>query len=189
MDSVRSKYAIISNNCWGGELYRYINSEYYSPFIGLYINIPCYMELLKQFDVLMKGPLEFCSESQYCTEIVNYPLGRLGQKVELHFVHYRSVEEAREKWYRRCDRMFREVSNENYFYKICDRDFCSASHLKEFHALIPQNKVSFGVRESGFSMHKVIPNPGFGYVVDGRRLFERSKSYMDVWKWLHKLPQ
>lgn len=40
-------FTIISNNCWGGELYKELNLAYNTPFIGLFIYAPCYIKMLK----------------------------------------------------------------------------------------------------------------------------------------------
>lgn len=49
--------SVVSNNCWGGFMYQSCKLEYQSPFIGLFILPPCYIELLERFDEVMKKPL------------------------------------------------------------------------------------------------------------------------------------
>lgn len=50
---------IISNNCWGGFMYQSCKLEYQSPFVGLFILAPCYIELLERFDEVINRPLIF----------------------------------------------------------------------------------------------------------------------------------
>jgi uncharacterized protein (DUF1919 family) len=50
-------FVIISDNCWGGEVYQWFKRPYNSPFIGLFLNGPCYIKLLSNFDYYMNQEL------------------------------------------------------------------------------------------------------------------------------------
>ena len=178
------KVAIISNNCWGEQLYKYIKQEFYSPFIGLYINIPCYIDLLSDFDNLMQYPIKFIKNSKYPIQKTDYPIGTLDNRVEIHFMHYENQDNANEKWMRRRDRMFDVISKDNYFYKICDRDFCQISHILEFHKMIKNNKLSFGIEKINIDHHVVIQNANESTVMDGVELFHKSIEIFDMKAWL-----
>lgn len=99
---VRNKnFTIISNNCWGATIYQELNLHYLTPFVGLYLNAPCYIKLLKKLAYYLKLPLTFTETSRY--EIYNekkrkgewsYPVGLLDGDIEIHFFHYNSQEEA-----------------------------------------------------------------------------------------------
>jgi len=40
-------FTIVSNNCWGGEVYRGFGLPYQTPFVGLFLFPACYIKLLK----------------------------------------------------------------------------------------------------------------------------------------------
>jgi uncharacterized protein (DUF1919 family) len=88
---------LISRNCWGGQAYQSLGLPYNSPFVGLFLFGPCYMKLLRDFDSYMQMELEFIEISKYADAYNNHPIALLGD-VEIHFQHYGSIEEAREKW-------------------------------------------------------------------------------------------
>ena len=52
-------FTIISNNCWGGFVYQKFNLQYRTPFVGLFIFAPDYIELLENFDILIEKKLFF----------------------------------------------------------------------------------------------------------------------------------
>ena len=79
-------FVLVSNNCWGGEVYQWYQRPYNSPFIGLFIYGPCYNKLLKRFDHYMDQPLEFIRKSKYPEPHRDweYPIARLDD-IEIHF--------------------------------------------------------------------------------------------------------
>src|SRR5580658_2143796 len=103
--TVRTRhFSIISINCWGGEIYRDLDIPYQTPFINLYLELPCFVGFLENFDTAIRAPLEFVEESRYHGKLA-FPIGLIMGTYEIHFMHYRSQEEAREKWNRRRDRI------------------------------------------------------------------------------------
>ena len=57
-------FTIVSNNCWGGFVYQKFGLEYKTPFIGLFIFTPDYIELLKNFKELIFKELKFINFEQ-----------------------------------------------------------------------------------------------------------------------------
>ena len=102
---------IISNNCWAGTaVYQPFGLKYNTPTVGLFIMDDDYIEFLENLDFYLAQPLRFVplTESKYRDTLfkdgersVNYPLAILDDKVEIHFLHYKSESEAAEKWQRR----------------------------------------------------------------------------------------
>lgn len=90
-----------------------IGMEYNSPTLGLYFMYPDYIELLSNLKYyLTDARIEFVENSKYPIGDERraawshwYPIGLLGGKVEIHFLHYHSEKEAAEKWYRRAARV------------------------------------------------------------------------------------
>ena len=57
-------FVLISNNCWGGEVYQWYKRPYNSPFIGLFLYGPCYDKLLSDFDHYIDQKLKFVKISK-----------------------------------------------------------------------------------------------------------------------------
>jgi uncharacterized protein (DUF1919 family) len=69
---------------------------------------------------------------------MNYPIGKLGE-LELHFVHYKNINEAKEKWNERRIR----INYDNLFIMMTDNDGCSEETIKRFEKLPYRNKVFY----------------------------------------------
>ena len=179
-----TNFVVISNNCWGGEIYRRLGMQYNTPFIGLYIYGPDYIKLLKNLAYYLSIELSFVETSKWLSSPVSYPVGVLDD-VELHFVHYENKELALAKWNRRLKRMNEFTGTDKYFFKIDDRDLSDENIIMSFHNLPYRNKVSFGVdqlnaenhfRVEEFQQEKTVP--------DGVALYAISFKYFDVLKWV-----
>ncbi len=140
------EFTIISNNCWGGIMYQYYGLEYRTPFIGLFIPMPCYIKLLSDFDAAMAADLSFieAGQSEYYRKIPDladkkYPIGVLPGGIEIHFLHYKSREEARAKWEKRKSR----INKNNMLVKMAEIDFCTKELIEKFDNLPFKNKICY----------------------------------------------
>ena len=129
--------SIISNNCWGGHVYRFFGLPYSSPTIGLYFFTDEYIKFLKDIEHYLSVELEFIplEQSKYCQILKERntppcPIGVLDD-VELVFLHYHSEDEAQEKWTRRKARL----DMNHLIVKMTEQNLCSLEHLKSFDAL------------------------------------------------------
>lgn len=143
-------FSIISNNCWGGGVYQDLKLPYTSPTIGLFFYVDDYLEFLRDLKYYLSCNLLFVEESKY--EDVNvermksgkfYPIGLLDNKVEIHFLHYKTEEEAMTKWHKRA----RRVDFDNLFIKMDDRDGCTEKSIYVFDKLPYKNKIFFSSRK------------------------------------------
>lgn len=139
------EFSIISSNCWGGSVYEDLKLPYQSPTIGLFFYAQCYLELLQELKTNINLPLSFTATSKYQeaniyrNENYAYPIGLLGENIEIHFLHYKTIEEAEDKWARRKERV-----NWNNLYIACtDRDGMTPELMKTFDNLPYKNKVLF----------------------------------------------
>ena len=55
----RCDFSIISNNCWGGSVYRYFGLPYQSPTAGLYFFASDYVRFSANLRHYLASPLEF----------------------------------------------------------------------------------------------------------------------------------
>lgn len=180
------KFVIISNNCWGAEIYKRLGREYNTPFVGLFIYGPDFLKLLKNFDFYINQQLQFKKESMWTDKELTYPIGYLSD-IEIHFMHYKTKEEAELKWKRRLKRMKLVKNKNNYYYKICDRDFSNRRILEQFHELPFKNKISFAVFELENKNHiQLSGTKGDKFSPDGVKLFKLTHNYFDLFCWLKK---
>ena len=145
-------FTIISNNCWGTFIYKKFGLSYQSPFINLLIFAPDYIEFLENFSPDMLNKISFIEHknSKHKEEMIklniyeqNYPIGFLDDKYELHFLHYTSQEDAKDKWLRRVKRM----NFDKLIFKFSDGDKFEDSMAKRFDDLNFKNKICFTAKE------------------------------------------
>ena len=142
-----SSLSIISTNCFAGRIMQDLNLRYNSPTAGLYFFYPDYIEFLQNLRYyLTDARIEFVNVSKYklgneryIAQNKSYPIGILGGKVEIHFLHYHSEKEAAEKWYRRASR----VNFDNLLVIGMDQNLCSEADIKAFDKLQFKNKIMF----------------------------------------------
>ncbi len=141
--SIKNKdFSIISNNCWAGRVYQYLDMPYLSPTAGLYFFAPDYVKFVSDLKRYLDTPLRFIApeESKYYEEIkkrnqTDKPIGILGD-VEIVFLHYKTKEEAEEKWNRRKER----VNYDNIILKFSRMDLCTENEIAAFDAIPFENK-------------------------------------------------
>lgn len=139
----RRDFTIISNNCWAGRCYQYLDMPYLSPTVGLYFFAEDYLKFVSDLRYYLSLELEFISweQSKYSKELmdkgqVNIPIGKLDD-VEIVFLHYSSEDEAREKWNRRKER----VNYEDIYFKFSRMNLCTEKELRKFDDLPCTNKI------------------------------------------------
>lgn len=140
-----TSFTIISNNCWGGFVYKSYNIQYNSPTIGLFFMADDYVKFTSNLKNYISKDLNFieATKSKYYNELKedkrfgNYPIGKLGD-IEIMFLHYKDENEAYEKWTRRCER----INWNKILVKFNDQNGCTEENLKVFND-ISHKKVIF----------------------------------------------
>lgn len=138
---------IISNDCWGGFMYRYLHLPFHSPFIGLFVMPEDFVKILKSPEIL-DSDLKFIPKQQsrhlsHINHTKDYPVGVLDQSVEIHFLHYANEQEARSKWNRRVGR----IDWNNAIVKLSDNYYITEETIRKFDALPYPVKVFFTYRK------------------------------------------
>lgn len=150
-EKIDSGTSVISSNCFAGRIMQDLNMEYNSPTLGLYFMYSDYIEFLSDLKFyLTKAKITFVEQSKY--EVGNerrknwkhwYPIGLLDGKIEVHFLHYYSVEEAAEKWYRRAARV-----NFNKLIIIgMEQNLCTEEDISSFDNLPFERKYMFTTKK------------------------------------------
>jgi uncharacterized protein (DUF1919 family) len=181
-------FAIISNNCWGYELYNALGREYNTPFVGIFFFAECYLQLLEDFETYIGADLKFIRASRHSPGPFNYPIGLLRGKIEIHFLHYSREDEALGVWKRRVARLRKAIDADvPLFVKFCDRYNCTNDHMARFHELPFANKISIGINAFDASHHLFQPelkDAAGDFVVDGVTLYWKRYRYFDVSEWI-----
>lgn len=184
---MNNDFCIISNNCWGAEVYIERKMEYNSPFVGLFIPPLHFVKMSNNLPEYLKKELVFKKETQFkeyeeLYQKDQYPIALLGD-IEIHFLHYRDETEALSKWKRRLERIPEDSSN--WFIKGCDREINDWPQFIALWNSTPYNKVFFSAKKrAGVDKLVSITESYDDYVTDGKTLYRLSKDYFDVDKWI-----
>lgn len=143
----KKEFTIISNNCWGGEVYESYNLIKQSPTIGLFFMASDYIKFISDIHRYLKCELKFIdpkSSKYYLTlksdpKFGKYPVAKLDD-IEIFFLHYSSKEQVIQKWNRRL--------KDHILYKFNDQNGCTEKDIIDFVNLPIENKICFTVRKS-----------------------------------------
>lgn len=152
-------FTIISNNCWGGSVYRRYGLPYASPTVGMYFFAEEYIRFLSDLEKNIYLPFRIieAKESKYSKELHrrgqdSFYIGVLGDEIEIVLMHYHNRTEAIEKWNRRVKR----VNFDNLIVKMSEMNLCTEKHLRSFCNLSFKKKVLLTAKERGFENEIVI---------------------------------
>lgn len=146
-------FTLLSNNCWGGHVYRYFNLPYNTPTIGMYFFIEDYIKFLSKLEYYLSLDIRIIHAecSRHYQEILRehkdslyVPIGVLDD-VEIVFLHSHSDDEARDSWNRRKARM----NLDNLVVKMSEMNGCSLEYLRIFDALPYKKKIVFTTKDYG----------------------------------------
>ena len=142
--------SIICSNCFGGRIMQDLGMKYNTPTLGLYFMYPDYFEFLNNLEFYLKeAKIQFVEHSKYPLGDERrakwkhwYPIGLLDGKVEIHFLHYYTEQEAAEKWYRRAKR----INWDKLLVVGMDQNLCTENDIRAFDALPFERKIFFSSR-------------------------------------------
>lgn len=132
---------IISNDCWGNKWYINNKLPYNTPLIGTFIPPNDFVELLTDFNILFTE-LSF---------LPNKPITGILGNSRIIFLHYSSIQEAQDKWYRRIERL-KQQNIECAVFKMSIMKtgvyryyptYNASELLHRFHSLPIINKISY----------------------------------------------
>ena len=127
--------SVISANCVGAFILHDLNQPFNSPFVNLYLDPSDFVRYLQNITFYQAQTLQFIQTEK------PYPVGLLGD-LKVHFMHYHSKQEAREKWEARSQRL----DLDNLFIMMTDKDGGKGAKyedLQTFDNLPYPNKVVF----------------------------------------------
>ena len=180
-------FTIISNNCWGGHIYRYFGMKYLSPTIGLYFFADDYIKFVTNFEHYINCELTFIPRSKskyyynYKDKDKYYPIGKLDD-IEIVFLHYKSEEDAYQKWNRRKNR----INYNNLIFKFNDMNLAKKEDILKFDALPYKNKICFVANDVPGTKNTLVFKMynGFKCIEDDVRMYRK---YLSPIKWLNSM--
>jgi len=185
--------AIIAEDCWGMNISKHIKKEYNSPFVALYVMPDCYLKILHNLRWYLSQPLTFIERSQYkyvndkrraepCNNN-NHPIGLL-HDAEIQFLHYKSKEEALDKWTRRLARL--PTDDNRLLIKFSDHFNVTDAQLEEFEKLPFMNKICFVAKPRPNLPSTIWMSECTGDHVPNNYLKEMTLKYFDIDKVMRK---
>lgn len=167
---MNKEFSLITSDCIGGCVAKDLKVRMNSPTRNFYFNADDYIKFCKNLDYyLALQPEPYVGK--YSGRGSEYLMAALGD-LKLFLVHYSSVDQCREEWIRRRER----VNMNNMFFIMNDRNFCTEEDIKEFDQLPYKNKVCF--------THKKYPQYKSTFYISGSEKDEYLKSLMNyVYPW------
>lgn len=169
-------FSLLCNNCNGGTVSHDLGLQFRSPTVNLFFYNDHFFRFCENFDYYIAQPLVLCENPIHQPEI-EYPVCNLGD-LELHFLHYESFEQAKQKWDARTAR----INRDNIFVMWTFFDGTDERWLERFDKIPFENKVAFTEREfpqykSAFCIHG-FEEKGLGVLtlfdgLTGKRVIDR----------------
>ena len=122
---INKDFSLLSSNCIGGFILHDLALKFNSPFINLWMSPGDYIQYLENIEYYQDKTLRFINDNSR-----PYPVGIL-EDVKIYFQHYKSEEEALDKWEKRSKR----INMDNLFVIMTDRDGCTYNDLARFDSL------------------------------------------------------
>ena len=185
------EFIILTNNCWGYQLYKSLERKYNTPFVGLFLYPECYIKFISDIDFYLESRFEITYSSRYYAQSSHYPIGILNGDVEIHFLHYQNSDECISKWERRKERLKKslQIKGSRIFAKMCDKQ-CQDSHIKRFHQIPNFFKISFGAKDMNIKSHlslksnNLVKRRKTFEAPDGEILYSKRYCYFDIVEWI-----
>ena len=153
--------SIISNNCTGGVISHDLGLKFRSPTVNLFMVAEDFIKFCEN----LEHYLQVDTIQKILDDTRNYPVGKLDD-ITLYFVHYKTFEEACEKWLERRKRV--NLNNIRIF--GCDRDGMTSELMDRFDKL-PYPKVLFThlpiERPNAYYIKGYEKEKEVGFVLDG----------------------
>lgn len=131
-------FSIFSNNCLAGVFYHDAQRQFTTPTINTSMDGEDFIRFLENPKHYLDHPMDFITFPGH-----NYPIARIDD-IEVRFVHYKTEQEAREKWRQRGER----IVWDNLYIVATNHDGCNTAQILErFDRLPYKNKVMFVSQE------------------------------------------
>ena len=161
---------IISSNCFAGRVMQDMNMEYNSPTLGLWMMPDDFPVFGSNLHYYTNADIQIVTHSK--NDLGNYkmthakhsyPVGLLDGKLEIHFLHYHTSEEAINKWKRRAQR----INQKKILMIASEQNGCTEDDVRAFNAIPHKAKLFFCSKPYPYECVVYIPEfQNLGYVGD-----------------------
>ena len=113
---------------------------------------------------------------------IKCPIGRIDD-IEIVFLHYKTPEEAQQKWTRRCSR----IVWDHLYFKMSEQNLCNYEYLKEFDSLQYEGKLLFVHKDYGLKSQIIWKE----FLNDSEVLNDTNsfRKYINLIKWINRKPK
>lgn len=132
MNLNNQSFSLITNNCMGGFMLHDLGLQFNSPFVNLWIKPMDFIKYLSDFEHYIYSDLVFIPSE------FEYPVALLDD-ITIYFAHYKSKEEAKQKWEERTVR----INFDNLFVVLLESNDCRYEDLEAFDKIPIKNKKCF----------------------------------------------
>ena len=136
-----NNWTLFCNNCLGGIVTHDFGNQFRSPTVNLFFPNLSFFDFVEHMDYYLERPVE----DGGINVAPQYPIGILkgdGEKpdISIHFMHYKDIEDAREKWDIRKQRI-----NKDNIYVVWTFAFANYTEeaYKRFNSLPVKKKIGF----------------------------------------------
>lgn len=95
-----SDFTLICSNCFGGIFYHWLGLKFNTPFINLWLTNEDFIKAVANWDKFIDHPIVEDKEAD-----MGYPVGISLDGIRIYFQHYKTFDEAIEKWNTRKNRI------------------------------------------------------------------------------------
>lgn len=88
-----SDFTLICSNCFGGIFYHWLGLKFNTPFINLWLTNEDFIKAVANWDKFIDHPIVEDKEAD-----MGYPVGISLDGIRIYFQHYKTFDEAIEKW-------------------------------------------------------------------------------------------
>ena len=174
-------FTFLASNCTAGIIYHRLGMKFLSPTINMFIWQDDFLKFVLDLPHYLAQELQFIETEE------PYPVAMLDD-IKLYFNHYKTNEEAREKWEERKARM----NMDNLFILMCDRDGITEDDMRKLETVNCKNKVVLTAKEHpeidfAFQLPEYANEEFVGYYLGKNAITDKTivEKHFDFVKWLN----
>ena len=177
-------FTFLASNCTAGIIYHRLGMKFLSPTINMFIWQDDFLKFVLDLPHYLDQKLRFIETDE------GYPVAMLDD-IKLYFNHYKTNEEAEEKWEERKKRM----NMDNLFILMCDRDGITDEDMLRLNEVNCRNKVVLTAKEHpevdfAFQLPEYANEDYVGYYLGKNAITDKTvvEKHFDFVKWLNGEP-
>lgn len=174
-------FTFLASNCTAGIIYHRLGMKFLSPTINMFIWQDDFLKFVLDLPHYLGQELRFIETEE------DYPVAMLDD-IKLYFNHYKTEEDAREKWEERKQR----INMDNLFILMCDRDGITEEDMHKLEQVKCRNRVVLTAKdhpdvECAFQLPEYAQEDYVGYYLGKNAITDKTvvEKHFDFVKWLN----